>query len=55
MRMFEERVGPVDVEHLYRDLIAVDVQHHAMPARLATAVLPILQRLASLPLAGSRV
>jgi len=48
MRLFEERVGAVDADHLYRDLIEVDLEHHAMPAHLGTAVLPVLQRLAGL-------
>ena len=50
MRLYEARVGSVDAERLYGDLIAVDIHHHAMPARLAGAVLPVLQRLAGLAL-----
>ncbi|MFL6204384.1 MAG: hypothetical protein ACJ739_03455 [Acidimicrobiales bacterium] len=50
MRMFEERVPPVDAEHLYRSLIAVAPGHHAMPPGLAGAVVPVLERLAASPL-----
>jgi hypothetical protein len=50
MQMYEDRIGGVDADRLYADLIAVDSDHHAMPPRLATAVLPVLQRLAALPL-----
>jgi hypothetical protein len=50
MQLFEQRVGPFDVDHLYLDLVGVDLQHHAMPPHLATGVLPVLQRLAGLPL-----
>jgi hypothetical protein len=50
MRMFEERVGPVDAAGLYARLVAVSPAHHAMPARLAGPVVPVLERLAELPL-----
>ncbi len=50
MRVYEDRVGAVDAEALYADLMAVAAAHHAMPPHLATAVLPVLQRLGSLPL-----
>jgi hypothetical protein len=49
MRMFEDRVGAVDVDGLYRSLISVAPEHHAMPVSLAGAVLPVLERLASAP------
>ena len=35
MRMYEERIGPVDAERLYAELVAVAPEHHAMPASLA--------------------
>jgi len=50
MRMFEERVGAVDAEGLYRDLISVAPDHHAMPPHLADVVVPVLGRLAQLPM-----
>jgi UDP-N-acetyl-alpha-D-muramoyl-L-alanyl-L-glutamate epimerase len=50
MRMYEEQVGAVDAERLYRDLIAVAPDHHAMPPRLADRVVPVLERLAQSPM-----
>ena len=35
MRMYEERIGPVDAERLYAELVAVAPEHHSMPASLA--------------------
>ena len=35
MRMYEERIGRVDAERLYADLMAVAPDHHAMPRDLA--------------------
>lgn len=50
MRLYQERIGSVDAEVLYRDLMAVDPRHHAMPAHLAGSVVPVLERLGALPL-----
>ena len=50
MRMYEARVGQVDAERLYAELVAVDPQHHAMPPHLSRSVLPVLERLSRLPL-----
>jgi hypothetical protein len=50
MAMYEERIGAVDAEGLYRELMEVDPAHHAMPPHLADVVVPVLQRLGSLPL-----
>ena len=50
MRMFEQRVGSVDADALYADLIAVAPDHHAMPRYIAEHAVPVLERLAGLPL-----
>ena len=50
MELYEHRIGAVDADEVYRDLIAVDSSHHAMPAHLANAALPVLRRWAALPL-----
>ena len=50
MEMYERRIGSVDADALYRDLIAIASEHHTMPPHLSGAVIPVLQRLAGLPL-----
>ena len=50
MRMYDDRVARVDADRLYAELIAVAPEHHAMPVELARAVVPVLQRIARLPL-----
>jgi hypothetical protein len=48
--VFDAQVGPIDADVSYDALIAIDHDHHTMPDRLSIAVLPVLERLASLPL-----
>jgi hypothetical protein len=50
MEMFEERVGAVDAEALYLELVAVAPDHHAMSPDVAAVVVPVLERLARSPL-----
>jgi hypothetical protein len=50
MEMYERRIGSVDADALYRDLIAIAGEHHTMPSYLSGAVIPVLERLAALPL-----
>ena len=50
MDRFEERVGPLDAESLYEELVAPEPSHHAMRPGLAAAVLPVLERMGRLPL-----
>jgi hypothetical protein len=54
MRMYEDRIGRVDADQLYTDLMTVDPQHHAMPPNLADAVVPVLKSLSRLPLVEPR-
>jgi hypothetical protein len=50
MRVYEDRVGAVEADRLFAELMAIDPDHHAMPRHLALAVVPVLARLARLPL-----
>ena len=51
MEMYERRIESADADALYRDLIAVAEDRHTMPPHLASVVVPVLKRLAALPLA----
>ena len=51
MQRFVEQVPAVDAEAAFARLIAIAADHHAMPDPIASAVVPVLERLsqATLP------
>jgi hypothetical protein len=49
MHLYEQRIGSVDADRLYADLIEAAPEHHAMPPHLAERVMPVLRRLSRLP------
>jgi hypothetical protein len=52
MRLYEERIGRVDADALYAELVAIASDHHAMPRYIAELVTPVLERLARQPREG---